>query len=115
MGFIVPIAFLTADYAAELREFLAQFRVIEIIDFEALRKITFRGVKRPTVAIVVENKPGTDTDSVQITTLSRMCYDTQADLIDFSQASVVHISWANIMSSTYHGSIGAAVDDVEAA
>ena len=46
LGFIVPIAFLTADYAADLRDLLAAYRIVEIVDLEALRKVTFRGVKR---------------------------------------------------------------------
>ncbi|MGA8907222.1 MAG: N-6 DNA methylase [Acidobacteriaceae bacterium] len=116
LGFIVPIAFLTADYAAELREFLVRFRIVEIVDFEALRKITFRGVKRPTVTLVIENTPGADEDLVKITTVALPCYDKALDHVDLSKAVVSQIPRRQLMSSRYHGTIGAVAEqEAEAA
>jgi hypothetical protein len=110
LGFIVPIAFLTADYASELREFLVQFRIVEIVDFEALRKITFRGVKRPTIALIMQNTSGTDDDLVKITTVPVSCYDKALDQVDLSKAIVSAIPRRQLMSSRYHGTIGAAAE-----
>ena len=111
LGFIVPIAFLTADYAAELRDFLAHYRIVEIIDFEALRKVTFRGVKRPTVALIVENRPGSDNDIIKITNVPMSCYDKALDLVNMAKAVGSNVARGRIMSSRYHGTIGAAAAD----
>jgi hypothetical protein len=54
---------------------------------EALRKKTFRGIKRPTIIFVLENSPGSENDSVSMTTLAMSSYVAASDTIDFSLAS----------------------------
>jgi hypothetical protein len=87
VSFIVPISILEASYAGTLRRVLSEYKLIEIVDMEALRKKTFRGIKRPTVIFVLENSPGSETDEVATTTLSMDCYDAETDTIDFGRAA----------------------------
>lgn len=110
LGFIVPIAFLTADYAAELRDLLAAYHIVEIVDLEALRKVTFRGVKRPTVTLIIENAPGSEDDVIKITNVSMACYDKALDRVDMAKAQVSFIDRRKIMSNRYHGTIGAVAE-----
>ena len=86
VSFIVPMGVLEASYAGPLRKVLGEFRLLEVVDLEALRKKTFRGIKRPTIIFVLENKPGSEDDEVATTTLSMGCYDSDTDTIDFNKA-----------------------------
>lgn len=86
MGFIVPLAVLEAGYAGPLRKVLREYRVVEIIDLELLKKKTFHGVKRPTVILIVEHAPGSDNDPVEITTVHLGCYDEASDQVDLTKA-----------------------------
>ncbi|MBW4038938.1 MAG: SAM-dependent DNA methyltransferase [Acidobacteria bacterium] len=87
IAFIVPMGVLEASYASALRGVMNEFKLLEIVDMEALRKKTFRGIKRPTIIFVLENSPGSADDSVTMTTLSMTSYVTSSDTIDFSSAS----------------------------
>jgi hypothetical protein len=86
VSFIVPMGVLEASYSGPLRKVLGEFKLVEVVDMEALRKKTFRGIKRPTVIFVLENRPGSEDDEVATTTLSMGCYDADTDTIDFSKA-----------------------------
>jgi len=86
VSFIIPISILEASYAAPLRRVLGEYKLVEVVDMEALRKKTFRGIKRPTVIFVLENSAGTEDDEVITTTLSMECYDANTDSIDFGKA-----------------------------
>src|SRR6185437_6566428 len=86
ISFIVPMGVLDASYAGPLRRVLSEFKLLEIVDLEALRKKTFRGIKRPTIIFVLENSPGSDNDEVATTTLSMHCYNADTDTIDFTHA-----------------------------
>ena len=73
-----------AAYAGPLRRVLEQYRILLIADLEGLGKTTFRGVKRATVIMVVENTTPEADDQVELLQL-----DTSAlvgDVIDFSRA-----------------------------
>ena len=83
VSFIVPMGVLEAKYAQRLRRVLTTFKLIEIVNMEALRKKTFRGVKRPTIIFVLENAPSAADDEVTMTTLSMACYDAGTDTIDW--------------------------------
>lgn len=87
VSFIIPISILEASYAGPLRRVLGEFKLVEVVDMEALRKKTFRGIKRPTVIFVLENSTGSEDDKVITTTLSMECYDANTDSIDFSKAA----------------------------
>ena len=87
VSFIVPMGVLEASYAGPLRGVLGEFKLLEVVDMEALRKKTFRGIKRPTIIFVLENTPGSEDDEVATTTLSMACYDADTDTIDFSKAA----------------------------
>lgn len=87
VSFIVPMGVLEASYAGPLRRVLSEFKLLEVVDLEALRKKTFRGIKRPTIIFVLENSPGSENDEVATTTLSMNCYDVETDTIDFSKAA----------------------------
>jgi hypothetical protein len=44
---------LDGAYSGPLRRVLGEFRLLEIVDMEALRKKTFRGIKRPTIDLAL--------------------------------------------------------------
>lgn len=82
--FIVPIGMSEAAYATLLRRVLEKFRITLIADLEGLGKSTFRGIKRPTIIMVVERSEPTPDDDVEMLQL-----DTSAlvnDVIDFDLA-----------------------------
>ncbi len=101
VAFVVPISVLEAAYAAGLRRVLNAFRCVEIVDMEALRKKTFRGIKRPTVILIFQNSSGNAADDVRTTTLSMDCYDALTDTIDFSKAQVSTIKRWQMSDSAY--------------
>jgi hypothetical protein len=114
LGFIVPITVLTADYAAPLRRLIEKYKLLEIVDLEGLRKLTFRGVKRQTVALIIQNVPPGEEDYVRFTTLSRECYDPEADLVRMERADVAIVRRADMMSAAYHAPLVAAAELEEA-
>jgi SAM-dependent methyltransferase len=101
VSFIVPMGVLDGAYSGPLRKVLSEFRLREIVDLEALRKKTFRGIKRPTIIFVLENKPGSDDDDVAMTTLSMGCYNVETDTIDFSKADRSTVKRGKISQSLY--------------
>ena len=101
VSFIVPMGVLEASYAGPLRSVLAQFKLIEVVDMEALRKKTFRGIKRPTIILILENSPGSADDDVATTTLSMACYDADSDSIDFAKADRSTIKRSQISEGEY--------------
>lgn len=101
VSFIVPMGVLEASYAGPLRRVLAEFRLVEVVDLEALRKKTFRGIKRPTIIFVLENSPGTENDEVVTTTLSMNSYDTDSDTIDFGKADKGRVTRKLMSESAY--------------
>src|ERR1019366_7056079 len=101
VSFIVPMGVLEASYAGPLRKVLGEFKLLEVVDLEALRKKTFRGIKRPTIIFVLENKPGSEDDEVATTTLSVGCYDSETDTIDFSKAHRASVSRKLMSEAAY--------------
>jgi hypothetical protein len=101
VSLIVPIAVLDAAYAAPIRRLLTTLRILEIVDLEALRKKTFRGIKRPTVILVVEKSPATADDMVTSTVLPADAYDSAADLIDFSKATKSLVPRLDLLQTSY--------------
>ncbi|MEO8593048.1 MAG: hypothetical protein ABI759_06990 [Candidatus Solibacter sp.] len=101
VSFIVPMGVLDGTYSGPLRKVLGEFRLLEIVDMEALRKKTFRGIKRPTVIFVLENRPGSDDDDVAMTTLSMGCYDAETDTIDFTKADRSTVMRGQLSQSVY--------------
>ena len=107
VALIVPIALLDAAYAAPLRRLLATFRIREIADLESLRKKTFRGIKRPTVILVLEKSAGSDDDPVTSTVLPADAYDSLNDVIDFSKAQKSLVARRDLLQTRYLPSEGA--------
>jgi hypothetical protein len=101
VSFILPMGVLEASYAGQLRRVLNEFKLVEIADMEALRKKTFRGIKRPTIILVLENRPGSEDDEVAMTTLSMACYDADTDTIDFNKADRSTVKRSQILQSLY--------------
>jgi hypothetical protein len=101
MGFIVPNAVLDAGYAGSLRAILREYRLVEIVDLEQLRKKTFHGVKRPTVVLIVENSPGADDDLVVLTTATTACYRVADDQVDMSLAVRVIVPRRRLYQDSY--------------
>lgn len=101
VSFIVPMGILEAAYAGPLRRVLAEFKLVEVVDLEALRKKTFRGIKRPTIIFVLENSPGSENDEVATTTLSMNSYDADTDTIDFSKAAKATVVRKLMSESAY--------------
>jgi hypothetical protein len=66
-----------------------------------LRKKTFRGIKRPTIIFVLENRAGSEDDEVAMTTLSMGCYDLESDTIDFTKADRSTVKRSLISQSAY--------------
>lgn len=82
--FIVPIGISEAAYATLLRRVFEKFRITLIADLEGLGKSTFRGIKRPTIIMVIERSEPSPDDEVEMLQL-----DTSAmvnDVIDFGLA-----------------------------
>jgi hypothetical protein len=104
-AFIIPIAVLEAGYAEGLRRVLAEYRLIEIVDLEALRKLTFRGVKKQTIIVVLENTPATDDDLVTIKIAGVDCYDHETDQIDLTCAVSSHIKRKHLLVESYFGAV----------
>ena len=101
MGFVVPNAMLDAGYAGPLRSILLEFRLIEIVDLELLRKKTFHGVKRPTLILIIENSPGDDEDDVVVTTVPPSAYRVVDDFVDMDQASSVALNRRRLFQEAY--------------
>ena len=101
VSFIVPMGVLEASYAGPLRRVLSEFKLIEVVDLEALRKKTFRGIKRPTIIFVLENSPGSENDVVATTTLSMNSFDADTDTIDFSKAAKATVIRRQMSESAY--------------
>jgi hypothetical protein len=101
VSFIVPMAVLDSAYAGPLRRVLNEFKLIEIVDLEGLRKKTFRGIKRPTIIFVLENSPASENDNVTSTTLSMDCYDADTDSIQFGKAQKSTVKRSQISQSAY--------------
>ena len=76
---------LEAGYAEGLRKVLAEYKLIEIVDLEPLRKLTFRGVKKQTIILVLENTPAADDDLVTVKIAGVECYDVLTSLIPTEQ------------------------------
>lgn len=110
-AFIIPIAVLEAGYAEGLRKVLAEYKLIEIVDLEPLRKLTFRGVKKQTIILVLENTPATDDDLVTIKIAGVECYDGPSDQIDLNKATSSQIQRRHLLVGNY---FGAAVEEEEA-
>jgi len=108
-AFIIPIAVLEAGYAEGLRGVIAEYKIIELVDLEALRKLTFRGVKKQTIIIVLENAPATDDDLVTVRIAGTECYDSAADEIDLNRATSSQIKRKHLLVESYFG--GAIEDD----
>ena len=108
MAFIVPIAILEAQYASELRRVLLNYKIVEIVDLECLRKITFRGIKRPTVILIIENSPSSPEDDIAVRIASMTCYDKDTDVINIEQAPVTILKNRHILLSNYVSATGEA-------
>ncbi len=104
-AFIIPIAVLEAGYAEGLRSVIAEYRLIEIVDLEPLRKLTFRGVKKQTIIMVLENAPAADNDMVTVAIAGTECYDAASDEIDLSKATSSQIERRYLQVSQYFGAL----------
>lgn len=100
-AFIVPVAVMEADYAKQLRDVILEYKIIEIVDLESLRKATFRGIKRPTVILVIERSPGSDDDDVIVRVAGPSCHDTASDTIDLELAPSTIIKRRDLLLRTY--------------
>ena len=101
MGFIVPMGLLDAGYAQHMREVLREYRLVEIVDLELLRKKTFHGIKRPVVILVVEKSPGHDDDEVDVVTVTPECYDAGNDRVDLDKARRTTVRRKDVFQSSY--------------
>lgn len=101
MGLVIPMAVLDAVYAEPLRAVLAEYRILEIIDLELLRKKTFHGVKRPTVVLIVENDRPQDDDLVTITTVPPDAHDAVADTVDMTKSVKAKIARRDLLLTSY--------------
>ncbi len=110
-AFIIPIAVLEAGYAEGLRGVLAEYKIIELVDLEALRKLTFRGVKKQTIIIVLENTPATDDDMVTVRIAGTECFDSNTDQIDLNLATSSQIKRKHLLVENYFGAV---VDEEDA-
>ncbi len=80
---------------------MSEYKLVEIVDIEALRKKPFRGIKRPTIILVLENSAGSENDEVVTTTLSMDCYNADTDSIDFSKAAKATVTRKLMSESAY--------------
>ncbi len=101
LAVIVPIAVMDADYASLLRQVLREHRLTHVVDLEALGRVTFRGVKRNTVILVVERSPPAADDLVSVVTVPSSAYDEASDVIDFALASTEMVPAAKLSQETF--------------
>jgi hypothetical protein len=99
---------LEAGYAEGLRGVLSQYKLIELVDLEPLRKLTFRGVKKQTIILVLENTPASDDDLVTVKIAGVECYDGATDQIDLTRATSSQIERRHLLVGNY---FGAAADE----
>lgn len=99
LAFIVPIGITEAAYAGPLRRVLDDYRIKLIADLEGLGKVTFRGVKRATVIMVVEKTAPSPDDEVELLQLDPSAL--VGDVIDFSVARRSTVSRRDLDRSTY--------------
>ena len=97
MAFILPIPATVAGYAAGLRRLVERHRIVELIDFEPMRRVMFRGVKRPVIALIVEKNEPADDDTVILRVLDASCYDETSDAVLMSGASTTVITRADFL------------------
>lgn len=102
-AFIIPIAVLEAGYAEGLRTVLAEYKLVEMVDLEPLRKLTFRGVKKQTIILVLENTPASDDDLVTVKIAGVECYDGATDQIDLTRATSSQIERRHLLVGNYFG------------
>ncbi|MES3047151.1 HsdM family class I SAM-dependent methyltransferase [Sphingomonas faeni] len=84
LAFIVPIGITEATYAGPLRRVLDGYRICLIADLEGLGKVTFRGVKRATVIMVIEKTVASPDDQIDLLQLDASTLI--GDVIDFNRA-----------------------------
>lgn len=101
MGFVVPMGVLDAGYASALRTVLSEFRIVEIVDLELLRRKTFHGVKRPVVILIVERTPAGHDDTVRVTTVADDAYDAGNDYVDMGKAKSVELRRGDLAQTTW--------------
>lgn len=101
MGFVVPMAVLDAGYAQQIRRVLTEFKLVEIVDLELLRKKTFHGVKRPVVILIVEKTAPAPNDTVVVTTVGEAAYDAETDHVDMALASRVTLPRSDLSQTTW--------------
>ncbi len=99
LAFIVPIGVTETAYAGPLRRVLRDYRIKLIADLEGLGKVTFRGVKRATIIMVVENAAPSDEDDIELLQLDPSAY--VGDSIDFGRASRNRVKRSAISRLTY--------------
>jgi transcriptional regulator with XRE-family HTH domain len=85
LAFIVPIGMSEAAYAGPLRRVLESYRITLVADLEGLGKATFRGVKRPTIIMIVEKADPSPDDEVEMLQLGPTSLID--DVIDFTKAT----------------------------
>lgn len=110
-AFIIPIAVLEADYAEKLRGVIDEYKLIEVMDLEPLRKLTFRGVKRQTVILVLENSPAHPDDLVTVAIAGTECYDAANDRINLEHAVSSKIPRRYLNIESYFGAAAAAGEE----
>lgn len=101
LAVIVPIAVLDADYGSRLRSVLREYRLTHVVDLEALGRVTFHGVKRNTVILVIEHAAPRAGDTVKIVTVPPTAYDEAADVIDFGKASIEDVPLAKLSQEAF--------------
>lgn len=97
MAFILPLPVTVADYAAGLRSLVETYRIIEIIDFEPMRRVMFRGVKRPVMALIVEKCAPAENDVIRLRLMDPSCYDADNDIVLVDTAVTTNVARADFI------------------
>ena len=91
LAFLLPLPSTVAGYARPMRQLVEAHKIVEIVDFEPMRRTMFRGVKRPVVALVVQRDPPGPDDSIRLRVVDPDCYDPAGDIVDLTRASTTEI------------------------
>jgi len=67
--------------------------------------LTFRGVKKQTIIIVLENTPATDDDLVTVRIAGTECFDSDTDQIDLNLATSSQIKRKHLLVESYFGAV----------
>ena len=99
LGFVLPLSFCDNKSNEELRRLFmpgSKFRIIEIVDMEAIAPRVFDAAVNPII-LLAENKPAQEADTITIRTAGQACIvGEQEHDFDIEQAATANFRYAEV-------------------